>query len=102
MCVTLNRFDNIAGLKKKNIAGLKIIFIFWCRMFFFGKLFSAAYKILRKRSKIQIKKKNKIRNVVIQGHNQLVHGFVKKKKKTSSWSESGTRNGVNSDLMFEA
>jgi hypothetical protein len=70
-------------------------------MFFFGKLFSAAYKILRKRSKIQIKKKNKIRNVVIQGHNQLVHGFVKKKK-TSSWSESGTRNGVNSDLMFEA
>jgi hypothetical protein len=33
VCVTLNRFDNIAGLKKKNIAGLKIILVpyvfFW-------------------------------------------------------------------------
>jgi len=38
------------------------------------KLFSVVYKTFRKRNKIQIKKKNKIRNVVIQGHNQLVQG----------------------------
>lgn len=65
MCVTLNWFDNIAGLK--------ISFIFWCRMFFFFfvKLFSAVYKTLRKRNKILIEKKNMIRNVVIQGQNQV-------------------------------